>query len=58
VTRTIPIVFVIAADLVGSGLVASIAPSGGNVTGLSLSARSKASSYRLTDATVPAGHRR
>src|SRR5262245_15615122 len=35
-TRTIPIVFVTAADPVDSGLVASIARPGGNVTGLSL----------------------
>ena len=35
-TRTIPIVFVTAADPVGSGLVASVARPGGNVTGLSL----------------------
>jgi len=35
-TRTIPIVFVTAADPVGSGLVASIARPGGNVTGVSL----------------------
>jgi putative ABC transport system substrate-binding protein len=36
VTRTIPIVFVTAADPVGSELVASIARPGGNVTGISL----------------------
>jgi ABC-type uncharacterized transport system substrate-binding protein len=35
-TGTIPIVFATAADPVGSGLVASIAHPGGNVTGLSL----------------------
>ena len=35
-TTTIPIVFVTAADPVGSGLVAGIARPGGNVTGLSL----------------------
>jgi putative ABC transport system substrate-binding protein len=35
-TATIPIVFATAADPVGSGLVASIAHPGGNVTGLSL----------------------
>ena len=35
-TRTIPIVFVTAADPVGSGLVATIARPGGNVTGFSL----------------------
>src|SRR5215471_1191084 len=33
---TIPIVFPVAADPVGSGLVASLAQPGGNVTGLSL----------------------
>ena len=35
-TRTIPIVFVAAADPVGSGLVGSLARPGGNVTGLSV----------------------
>jgi putative ABC transport system substrate-binding protein len=35
-TRTIPIVFPVAADPVGSGLVASLARPGGNVSGLSL----------------------
>ena len=35
-TSAIPIVFAIAADPVGSGLVASLAQPGGNVTGLSL----------------------
>ena len=34
-TRTIPIVFAVAADPVGSGLVTSLARPGGNVTGLS-----------------------
>jgi putative ABC transport system substrate-binding protein len=35
-TSTIPIVFPVAADPIGSGLVASLARPGGNVTGLSL----------------------
>lgn len=35
-TRSIPIVFPVAADPVGSGLVASLSNPGGNVTGLSL----------------------
>src|SRR5712691_4887228 len=34
-TKTIPIVFAVAADPVGSGLVTSLARPGGNVTGLS-----------------------
>jgi putative ABC transport system substrate-binding protein len=37
-TTTIPIVFAVAIDPVGSGLVASLANPGGNVTGLSLQA--------------------
>jgi putative ABC transport system substrate-binding protein len=37
-TGTIPIVFAVAIDPVGSGLVASLAKPGGNVTGLSLQA--------------------
>jgi putative tryptophan/tyrosine transport system substrate-binding protein len=35
-TKTIPIVFAVAADPVGSGLVTSLARPGGNVTGLSI----------------------
>jgi hypothetical protein len=38
VTSTIPIIFAVAIDLVGSGLVESLAKPGGNVTGLSLQA--------------------
>ena len=38
VTTAIPIVFAVAIDPVGNGLVASLAKSGGNVTGLSLQA--------------------
>src|SRR5262245_1494135 len=37
-TATIPIVFAVAIDSIGSGLVASLAKPGGNVTGLSLQA--------------------
>jgi putative ABC transport system substrate-binding protein len=37
-TSVIPIVFAVAIDPVGSGLVASLAKPGGNVTGLSLQA--------------------
>ena len=37
-TRVIPIVFAVASDPVGSGLVASLARPGGNVTGLSVQA--------------------
>jgi putative ABC transport system substrate-binding protein len=37
-TSTIPIVFALAADRVGSGLVANLARPGGNFTGLSVQA--------------------
>ena len=37
-TRTIPIVFPVASDPIGSGLIASLARPGGNVTGFSLQA--------------------
>jgi putative ABC transport system substrate-binding protein len=46
-TSTIPIVFAVANDPVGGGLVASLARPGGNVTGLSLQARDLVSN-RLT----------
>jgi putative tryptophan/tyrosine transport system substrate-binding protein len=46
-TRTIPIITVTAADPVGSGLVASLARPGGNVTGLSLVAGLEMSGKQL-----------
>ena len=53
-TRTTPIVFVTAADPVGSGLVASIARPGGNVTGLSLlAAEITARQLQLLKEAVP-----
>ncbi len=53
-TRTIPIVFVPSADAVGSGLVASLARPGGNVTGLSfLGPETVAKCLQLLKEAVP-----
>jgi putative ABC transport system substrate-binding protein len=53
-TRTIPIVFVPSADPVGSGLVASLARPGGNVTGLSfLGPETVAKCLQLLKEAVP-----
>jgi putative ABC transport system substrate-binding protein len=45
VTTAIPIVFAVAIDPVGNGLVASLSKPGGNVTGLSLQAAHLAGSF-------------
>jgi putative ABC transport system substrate-binding protein len=53
-TRTIPIVFVPSADPIGSGLVASLARPGGNVTGLSfLGPETVAKCLQLLNEAVP-----
>src|SRR5262245_4334132 len=57
-TSVIPIVFAVAIDPVGSGLVASLAKPGGNVTGLSLQAANLAGKrIELLREVVPALHR-
>src|SRR5215470_17068273 len=57
-TATIPIVFAVAIDPVGSGLVASLAKPGGNVTGLSLQATNLAGKrLELLREVVPQLHR-
>src|ERR1700756_2314320 len=57
-TTTIPIVFAVAIDPVGSGLVASLAKPGGNVTGLSLQAANLAGKrIELLREVVPNLHR-
>jgi putative ABC transport system substrate-binding protein len=53
-TRTIPIVFAASADAVGSGLVASLARPGGNITGLSfLGPETVAKCLQLLKEAVP-----
>jgi putative ABC transport system substrate-binding protein len=53
-TRTIPIVFAASADAVGSGLVASLARPGGNITGLSfLSPETVAKCLQLLKEAAP-----
>jgi putative ABC transport system substrate-binding protein len=53
-TRTLPVVFVIAADPVGVGLVASFARPGGNITGLaSMNAELDAKRLELLKEAVP-----
>jgi putative ABC transport system substrate-binding protein len=53
-TRTIPIVFTASADAVGSGLVASLARPGGNITGLSfLAPETVAKCLQLLKEVVP-----
>src|SRR5262245_5987684 len=57
-TAVIPIVFAVAIDPVGSGLVATLAKPGGNVTGLSLQAANLAGKrIELLREVVPALHR-
>ena len=57
-TAAIPIVFAVAIDPVGSGLVASLAKPGGNVTGLSLQATNLAGKrLELLREVVPQLHR-
>src|SRR5246127_3709121 len=57
-TATIPIVFAVGIDPVGSGLVASLAKPGGNVTGLSLQAANLAGKrIELLREVVPNLHR-
>ena len=57
-TKTIPIVAAFAANLVGSGLVASLAKPGGNVTGMSTFARARAAALIMIPGRVTGGHRR
>ena len=55
-TRDIPIVFIDVADPVGSGLVASLARPGGNVTGLaSVAGEAVAKQLELLNQTLPGG---
>ncbi len=57
-TKTIPIVFAAAADAVGSGIVASLARPGGNVTGLSfLGPELVGKHLQLLKQAVPGGSR-
>src|SRR5271170_5779491 len=57
-TAAIPIVFAVAIDLVGNGLVASLARPGGNVTGLSIQAAELAGKrIELLRVVVPQLHR-
>jgi ABC-type uncharacterized transport system substrate-binding protein len=57
-TTTIPIVFAVAIDPVGSGLVASLAKPGGNVTGLSIQANELAGKrVELLREVLPQLHR-